>query len=63
MNHRTALLLLLPSIAQAGPYTGAAGTMGSEAIARTDSRFVSWATGHSNVTYGADVDNTWRTPA
>lgn len=63
MNYRTALLLLLPSIAHAGPYTGAAGTMGSEAIARTDSRFVSWAVGHSNVTYGADVDNSWRTPA
>jgi hypothetical protein len=57
------LTFLIPAIAQAGPYTGAAGTAGSEAISKNDSRFVAWASGHSEISYGADVDNTWKTPA
>ncbi|HEY1121257.1 MAG TPA: hypothetical protein VGE67_06635 [Haloferula sp.] len=57
------LTFLIPAIAHAGPYTGAAGTAGSEAIAKNDSRFVAWASGHSEVVYGTDVDNTWKTPA
>ena len=57
------LTFLIPAIAHAGPYTGAANTAGSEAIAKNDSRFVAWASGHSEVTYGTDVDNTWKTPA
>lgn len=56
-------LLLLTTIAHAGPYSGAAGTAGSEAISRTDPRFIAWASGHSEVIYGTDVDATWRTPA
>jgi hypothetical protein len=57
------LAFLIPAALHAGPYSGAAGTAGSEAIARNDSRFVAWASGHSEVTYGSDVDNTWKTPA
>lgn len=55
--------VLIPGLLHAGPYPGAAGTAGSDAIAYTDSRFVAWASGHSAVTYGSDVDATWRTPS
>lgn len=57
------LAFLIPAIAHAGPYSGAANTAGSEAIARTDSRFVAWASGYWEPIYGTDVDNTWKTPA
>ena len=57
------LTFLIPAIVHAGPYSGAANTAGSEAIARTDSRFVTWASGHSEIIYGTDVDNAWKTPA
>lgn len=57
------LTFLIPAVVHAGPYSGAANTAGSEAIARTDSRFVAWASGHSEIIYGSDVDNTWKTPA
>ncbi|MEK7949922.1 hypothetical protein [Luteolibacter soli] len=57
------LPFLIPAVLHAGPYSGAAGTAGSEAIVRTDPRFVAWASGNSEITYGTDVDNTWKTPA
>ncbi|MBB5352723.1 hypothetical protein HNR46_002971 [Haloferula luteola] len=64
MNALACLFLATaPIIALAGPYSGAAGTTGSEAIAMGDSRFLGWASGHSALTYGSDVDSTWRTPA
>lgn len=56
------LSLLLLSPLHAGPYPGAAGTTGSDAISKDDSRIVAWAAGHSALTYGEDVDVTWQTP-
>ncbi len=55
-------LLALATTALAGPYPGAAGTTGSDAIPKDDPRIVAWAAGHSEVLYGSDVDATWRTP-
>lgn len=51
------LALLLPALVHAGPYPA------SDSIARTDARFVAWASGHSEVVYGSDVDAIWKTPA
>lgn len=58
----TLALLLSPGTLLAGPYPGAANSAGSEAIAMNDPRFVAWASGLTEVTYGADVDSQWRTP-
>lgn len=63
MIHRISILLLLASSAMAGPYPGAAGTSGSDAISKDDPRFVQWASGHLNYEFGANVSSTWRTPA
>ncbi len=62
MTRRLALLLL-PGMLHAGPYPGAPGTPGSDAISRTDARFIAWASGHSSLSYGSGVDAAWRTPA
>ncbi|MCU0795586.1 MAG: hypothetical protein MUF31_06580 [Akkermansiaceae bacterium] len=62
MKSPTLLLLFLVSPLHAGPYPGAAGTTGTDAISKDDSRIVAWAAGHSAITYGADVDTTWQTP-
>jgi len=43
-------------------YPGAAGTPTSRAVAADDPRFVAWADRSVDVTYGEDVDETWRTP-
>ncbi len=56
-------LFLLPTLALAGPYPGAAGTAASDAIPKADPRILAWAAGHSEIVYGTDVDATWRTPA
>jgi hypothetical protein len=60
-----AFLLSLALIAPlaAGPYPPAAGSVGTDAIAKDDPRFVQWVTGHLDLQYGSDVDSTWRTPA
>ncbi|MCW1886444.1 hypothetical protein OKA04_17025 [Luteolibacter flavescens] len=55
------LAFLIPATLHAGPYAGVAGP-GSPAVSKDDSRIVAWASGHSEVTYGVDVDNMWRTP-
>jgi hypothetical protein len=49
--------------AEAGPYPGAAGTAGSDAIHMDDARFVSWARGHVDYVWGTDVTSNWRNPA
>ena len=61
MKHLLPLLVLLSTV-HAGPYPGAAGTPGSDAISKDDPRITAWAAGHSALTYGADVDATWQTP-
>ncbi|MCW1920939.1 hypothetical protein OKA05_00135 [Luteolibacter arcticus] len=57
------LAFLIPTVLHAGPYSGAANTSGTEAISKDDARFVAWASGHSELVYGTDVDATWKTPA
>lgn len=51
-----------PPLLAAGPYPGAAGTPGSDAIPKADVRFISWAVGHIDYVFGSNVDKTWRTP-
>lgn len=65
MIHRLSICLssALAATALAGPYPGAAGTTGSDAIAKDDPRFVQWASGHLNYQFGTNVATTWRTPA
>jgi len=51
-------LLALAPLAIAGPYSGPAGTEGSEAIHMTDSGLVAWATGYSDLVRGpANISN------
>lgn len=47
----------------AGPYPGAAGTPGSDAISKDDPAIVQWASGHLNYLVGDNTTATWRTPA
>jgi len=56
-------LTLLSTAAIAGPYAPAAGKPGSDALSKDDASFVAWASGYFNVTYGSDVDATFKTPA
>ena len=56
------LTLTLAAPAWAGPFKPAAGKPGSDAIAKTDSRLVAWATGWENYSPGANVDTPWRDP-
>ncbi|MEY4569151.1 MAG: hypothetical protein RLZZ398_590 [Verrucomicrobiota bacterium] len=58
----TALFLITNLAAHAGPYAGAAGTVGSTAIHKDSPLFVNWANGHLSCEYGADVEAIWRTP-
>lgn len=52
------LLLAAAPLAVAGPYSGAPGTSGSDAIHMNDSAFVGWATGVSELVRGyADIAN------
>ncbi len=54
----TGLLLASAPLVVAGPYPGAAGTTGSDAIHMNDSAFVAWATGVSELVRGyADIAN------
>jgi hypothetical protein len=55
--------LLTSPVSLAGPYSPAGGAPGSEAIHRTDSRIVKWASGFLPVEYGTEVDSEWKTPA
>lgn len=63
MIHRISFLLFLAAPAIAGPYPGAAGTTGSDAVSKDDPRFVQWASGHLDYVSGANVVSSWRTPA
>jgi hypothetical protein len=63
MIHRLLIACMLTATVLAGPYPGAAGTAGSDAISKDDSRFVQWASGHLDYAFGANVSSTWRTPA
>lgn len=65
MIHRLFILFsfAFAGLALAGPYPGAAGTTGSDAISKDDPRFVQWASGHLNYEFGTNVASTWRTPA
>jgi hypothetical protein len=47
----------------AGPYPGAAGTTGSDAVPKDDPAIKAWASGHLDYEWGANVSSTWRTPA
>lgn len=58
-----AFALMVSASQAAGPYAPAAGKPGSDAISKDDASFVNWASGYSNITYGTDVDATWKTPA
>jgi hypothetical protein len=54
----TALAVALPLTALAGPYDGAAGTPGSQAVAKDDAAFVAWATGFTDLVRGpAQIDD------
>lgn len=61
----TRILLFLAILCPlaAGPYPGAAGSPGSDAIPKDDSRIVQWVSGHLGYVPGSDVDAIWRTPA
>ncbi|QJE97617.1 PEP-CTERM sorting domain-containing protein [Luteolibacter luteus] len=63
MIDRIFILILLATSAVAGPYPGAAGASGSDAISKDDPRFVQWVSGHLDYVLGANVTNSWRTPA
>jgi hypothetical protein len=55
---RLSPLLALPSCLMAGPFDGAAGTLGSRAIPFDSTEIVGWATGYSNLIRGpARIDN------
>ncbi len=56
------VILVVSSFALAGPYAPKAGQPGSTAIHMDDADFVAWATGYTNLTYGSNVDDTWKTP-
>ena len=56
------LTLLFPALLNAGSFSGAAGTSGSDAISKDSSLFVAWANGNLTPEYGTDVDGTWKTP-
>ncbi len=45
------------------PFAPAAGQPGSTAVAKDDPAIVAWATGFTNLVYGASVASQWRTPA
>jgi hypothetical protein len=61
---RSAFLVIAAiASAVAGPYPGAAGTPGSDAIPKDDPAIKAWATGHLDYEFGAEVSSTWRTPA
>lgn len=53
---------ILCGVAQAGPYSGAAGRPGSEAIGMNDPSFAGWATGYRDYAPGPNADAAWRTP-
>ena len=57
------VILAVSSFALAGPYAPKAGQSGSTAIHMDNADFVAWATGYTNLTYGSNVDDTWKTPA
>ena len=56
------LVWLLASLAAAGPYPPAAGTVGSTAIGLDDPNFAGWATGFVNYFPGPECDIEWQTP-
>jgi hypothetical protein len=56
-------ILSLPAGLVAGSFSGAAGTPGSEAMAKDAAGFVAWANGNLPAEYGSGVDATWKTPA
>ena len=59
------LVIFLASVAAgfAGPYPGAAGTAGSDAVWKDEPAFVAWASGHLDYVWGQNVSSSWRTPA
>ena len=54
--------LALAGSAQAGPFTGAAGTPGSLAISMNSPAFVGWASGYRDYLPGSNVDAAFKTP-
>ncbi len=56
------VILTAASFAFGGPYAPKAGQSGSTAIHMDDAAFIAWATGYTNLTYGGNVDDTWKTP-
>jgi hypothetical protein len=57
------ILFLSTSSILAGPYPGAPGTAGSDAISKDDPAIVAWASGHAEIQYGTEVESQWLTPA
>lgn len=51
-----------PGMDDSFPFAPAAGQAGSTAIDRQDPGIVAWASGYSDLSYGAAVDATWQTP-
>jgi hypothetical protein len=49
-------------VVYAGPYTGAAGQPGSQAISMNSSSFVGWAVGYRDYLPGSNVSGTFKTP-
>ena len=47
----------------AGPYPGAAGTAGSDAVSKDDPAIKAWASGHRDYDWGTNVTSTWRIPS
>jgi len=45
------------------PFAPAAGKSGTTAIHKDDACFIAWADGYTALTYGSNVDDTWKTPA
>lgn len=56
------LLIMLAPLLWAGSFPGAAGTSGSDAIAKDDPSFIAWANGNLTPTYGTGVDSIWKNP-
>ena len=63
-------VLATAAIAQSGysgmddvfPFAPAAGQAGSKAISKEDTSIASWATGYTDLNYGTNLDEIWKTP-
>jgi hypothetical protein len=63
MIRRFFIFVATLTCAIAGPYPGAAGTAGSDAVSKDDPAIKAWASGHLDYDWGANVSSTWRIPS